>query len=97
MPHLFEKINNFISRRFNQENKAPDNLVARSEVSENDIYCRFCGRKNSASRTSCQVCKMRIDVLPSQVEKVCSKCGSAVNNDDIYCFRCGTVFDYDVD
>jgi len=31
-----------------------------------------------------------MDVSPSQILKVCSMCDSAINNDDVYCYSCGT-------
>jgi ribosomal protein L40E len=82
--HIFDRITNSISKRIQQEKM-------HSKVSENNIYCRFCGKKNPVSRTSCQACKMRTDIAPSEILKVCSKCGTAINNDDIYCIRCGTA------
>jgi RNA polymerase subunit RPABC4/transcription elongation factor Spt4 len=103
MPRLFDEIISSISKGIRRERKAPDNPVAESPSSssssedhEDKIYCRSCGRKNPASRQSCQVCGMRTDIPPSEIMKVCNKCGSAVNDDDAYCFRCGSVFSDDV-
>jgi hypothetical protein len=41
----------------------------------------------------CLECKMPTAVPPSQVMKVCKKCGLAVNDDSIYCYSCGDRFD----
>jgi uncharacterized membrane protein YvbJ len=35
---------------------------------------------------------MPIKVPPSQIMKVCEKCGLAVNDDSVYCYSCGTIF-----
>lgn len=83
MPHIFDKIANSISQFAHREKIS-------SDLSETYIYCRFCGRKNPENQTSCKACEMRIDVAPTEVLKVCEKCDSAVNNNDVYCFRCGS-------
>lgn len=82
MPHILDKLTNSISRLTHVAKTS-------SNLSEYIIYCRFCGRKNPENRVSCKVCKMRIDVPPSEMLKVCEKIGSAVNYDDVYCFLCG--------
>ncbi|HZD33765.1 MAG TPA: zinc ribbon domain-containing protein [Nitrososphaeraceae archaeon] len=83
MFQLFDRLTHFISKRIQQEEKRePD-------VSEGKIYCRSCGIKNPANHTFCRVCKMRLDVPPSEILNVCSRCDSAINYDDAYCFRCG--------
>jgi len=84
MRHILDKIASSISKLIHRERLS-------SNLSENNIYCRFCGRMNPENRTSCKACKLRIDVAPSEVLKVCGKCDSAVNYDDEYCFRCGTA------
>ena len=58
------------------------------------VYCRFCGKDNLAPSEYCLQCKRQITVSPSQIMKVCEKCGLAVNDDSIYCYSCGTkLFD----
>ncbi|MGA6991253.1 MAG: hypothetical protein WBL67_06305 [Nitrososphaeraceae archaeon] len=59
-------------------------------MSESNIYCRFYVRDNPALSIAYQDYKRNIDVPPSQMLKVCTKRGSAINNDDVYCYSCGT-------
>ena len=82
MPNFLDKLTNSISR-------LTHGAITGSNLNENIIYCRFCGRKNPENQALCKVCKIRIDVQPSEVLKACEKCDSAVNHDDLYCFRCG--------
>jgi hypothetical protein len=83
MPSFLDKISSILTNRV-------DRKKGSSDISGNHIYCRFCGRKNRVSLTICQDCKQSMDVPPSQMLKVCTKCGSAINNDDAYCYSCGT-------
>ena len=82
MPNFLDKVINFITNRTDLKKEY-------SDISGNSIYCRFCGRRNPASLTFCQDCKRSMDVPPSHMLKVCTKCGSAINNDDVYCYSCG--------
>jgi Double zinc ribbon len=83
MPSFLDKISNFMTNRV-------DRKKGSSDIGGDHIYCRFCGRKNRVSLTICQDCKRSMDVPPSQMLKVCTKCASAINNDDAYCYSCGT-------
>ena len=82
---------NFLDKLTNSISRLTHGTKTTSKLSENIIYCRFCGRKNPENQVSCKVCNNRIDIQPSEVLKVCEKCNSAINYDDVFCFSCGTA------
>jgi hypothetical protein len=82
---------NFLDKLTNSISRLTHGTKTTSDLSENIIYCRFCGRKNPENQVSCKVCKNMIDIQPSEVLKVCEKCNSAINYEDVFCFSCGTA------
>jgi predicted amidophosphoribosyltransferase len=83
---LFRKITNKIT-------KPKEELLYKSSKTKNvneRIYCRFCGKPNSPAQGICTKCGMELNPLPSTIMKACAKCGLAMNEDSIFCTRCGT-------
>jgi hypothetical protein len=78
-----KELENISSSSFNQS----------SSTDKQKIYCRFCGKDNPAASEYCSECRTQITMTPSQVMKVCQKCGLAVNDDSVYCYSCGTKVD----
>jgi membrane protease subunit (stomatin/prohibitin family) len=92
MNTIFQRLSDRISKSLSkQTNKKNDSNKLSSDVQK--IYCRYCGKSNPVSLKYCLECKMQTAVPPSQVMKVCKKCGLAVNDDSIYCYSCGDRFD----
>jgi hypothetical protein len=86
---LFRKITNKIT-------KPKEELLDKSSKTKNvseRIYCRFCGKPNSLAQELCTKCEMRLNLPPSTIMKACIKCGLAMNDDSIFCTRCGTRFE----
>ena len=92
MNTIFQRLSDRISKSLSkQTNNKNDSNERSSYVLK--IYCRYCGKTNPVSLKYCLECKMPTAVPPSQVMKVCKKCGLAVNDDSIYCYSCGDRFD----
>ena len=92
MNTIFQRLSDRISKSLSkQANKKNDSNERSSDVQK--IHCRYCGKANPVSLKYCLGCKMPTAVPPSQVMKVCKKCGLAVNDDSIYCYSCGDRFD----
>ena len=92
MNTIFQRLSDRISKSLSkQTNKKNDSNERSSDVQK--IHCRYCGKANPVSMKYCLECKMPTAVPPSQVMKVCKKCGLAVNDDSIYCYSCGDRFD----
>ena len=86
---LFRKITSKITKSKEEPlYKSPET----KNVSER-VYCRFCGKPNSLTQELCRKCGMRLSSSPSTVMKACTKCGLAMNDDSIFCNRCGTRFE----
>ena len=97
MNTIFQRLSDRISKSLSkQTSKKNDSNEGSSDVGSSDaqkIHCRYCGKANPVSLKYCLECKMPTAVAPSQVMKVCKKCGLAVNDDSIYCYSCGDRFD----
>jgi len=92
MNTIFQRLSDRISKSLSkQTSKKNDSNERSSDVQK--IHCRYCGKANPVSLKYCLECKMPTAVPPSQVMKVCKKCGLAVNDDSIYCYSCGDRFD----
>jgi ribosomal protein L37E len=89
---LSNKISKSLSKDANEESSTGSSSVNQRSSTIQKIYCRFCGKDNPVSSEYCLQCRMPIKVPPSQVMKVCEKCGLAVNDDSVYCYSCGTIF-----
>lgn len=94
MNTIFQRLSDRISKSLSKQTNKRINTVS-NEGSSNvqKIYCRFCGKSNLVSLEYCMRCRMPTAVPPSQIMKVCKKCGLAVNDDSVYCYSCGTEFD----
>ena len=88
MERLFRKITNKITK----PKEEPYHKSSTKNVSEK-IYCRFCGKPNSLVQELCTKCGMRLNPPPSAIMKACANCGLAMNDDSIFCTRCGTRFE----
>ena len=96
MASIFHRLSNKISKSLSKANEVSStgsSSVNQSSSTIQKIYCRFCGKDNPASSENCLQCRMPIKAAPSQVMKVCEKCGLAVNDDSVYCYSCGAPFD----
>ena len=92
MNTIFQRLSDRISKSLSKQTNNKNDSNERSSYVQK-IYCRFCGKTNPVSLKYCLECKMPTAVPPSQVMKVCKKCGLAVNDDSIYCYSCGDRFD----
>ncbi len=90
MADIFQKLYSKISKSLTNRIAEDSSRANRVSSSTQKIYCRLCGKDNSVSLERCMRCGMPITVHPSQVMKVCTKCGLAVNDDSAYCYSCGT-------
>jgi hypothetical protein len=94
MNSIFQKLSDKLSKSLSkQEYKKSD---VPSSTDKEKVYCRFYGRDNPVTSEYCLGCGMQMRMLPSNIMKVCQKCGLAVNDDSVYCFSCGTKFDDDI-
>ena len=84
MHHSYPQMNTIFQRLSDRISKS----LSKQTNKKND-----CGKANPVSLKYCLECKMPTAVPPSQVMKVCKKCGLAVNDDSIYCYSCGDRFD----
>lgn len=92
---IFQRLSNKIFKSLSKGADDESSTVSSSYQSYSNIqkvYCRFCGKDNPASSEYCLQCRRQITVSPSQIMKVCEKCGLAVNDDSVYCYSCGTNF-----
>ena len=89
MKRLFSKITNKIT-------KPKEELSHKSLKTKNvfeRIYCRFCGKPNPLAQELCTKCGMKLNPPPATIMKACTNCGFAMNDDSIFCPRCGTRFE----
>jgi membrane protease subunit (stomatin/prohibitin family) len=94
MNTIFQRLSDRISKSLSKQTNKRINTVSNESPSNvQKIYCRFCGKGNLVSLEYCVRCRMATAVPPSQIMKVCKKCGLAVNDDSVYCYSCGTKFD----
>jgi Double zinc ribbon len=94
MNSIFQKLSDKLSKSLSkQEYKKSDVPSSSTSTDKEKVYCRFCGRNNPVTSEYCLECGMQTRMLPSNIMKVCQKCGLAVNDDSVYCFSCGTRFD----
>ena len=94
MNTIFQRLSDRISKSLSkQTNKRINTVSNESPTNVQKIYCRFCGKGNLVSSEYCVRCRMPTAVPPSQIMKVCKKCGLAVNDDSAYCYSCGNKFD----
>lgn len=91
MNSIFQRLSNKISKSLSKQTDEEKSSTSTSSDIQK-IYCRFCGKANPVSSEHCFQCKMPTIMPPSQVLKVCEKCGLAVNDDSVYCYSCGTIF-----
>ena len=92
---IFQRLSNKIFKSLSKGTDEESGTVSSSNQSFSNVqkvYCRSCGKDNSASSEYCLQCRRQITVFPSQIMKVCEKCGQAVNDDSVYCYSCGTKF-----
>lgn len=93
---IFQRLSNKIFKSLSKGADEEQSTVSSYQSSSNiqKLYCRFCGKDNPISSEYCLQCRRQITMSPSQIMKVCEKCGLAVNDDSVYCYSCGTnLFD----
>jgi hypothetical protein len=88
--NLLHRIANKITTPREKRQHQLDKSKANTKKDLTKIYCRFCGKPNSAVQEFYTTCAMRLNSQPSAIMKACTKCGLAMNDDSVFCASCGT-------